>query len=106
MSKMGLGSTTIVLASAARSGVCAAAAIPACLRNSLRGIIGLKVNSPLNQQETVRTRRVVRDFTEIGGSRVEGWDIELGPVHRIQSIHAQLEIDPLMNLKLTLDIGV
>jgi hypothetical protein len=65
-----------------------------------------KVNPPLNQQESVRTRRVVRNFTEISRSRVKGRHIGLGSVNGIQSIHPQLEIDPLMNLKLTLDIGV
>src|SRR5450759_3203764 len=103
MSKSGLGSTTIVL-SAARSTVCAAAATPACLRNALRGIIGLEVNSPLNQQETVRARRVVGNFAEVGVSGFQAWDLELRPVHYVQSIQAQLEINSLMNRKLALDV--
>src|SRR6185369_13842620 len=66
----------------------------------------LEMKSPLNQQEAIRTRRVVGDFAEVGGGGVEVRYIELRPVDGIQGIHAQLEIHSFVNLEFALNIGV
>src|SRR5438270_10361663 len=103
MSKRGRGSTTTAPALSAASGACAAAAIPAAWRSSLRAIISLKTDSRLNQQKTVRARRVVRDLAEIRRGRVQIRDVELRAVQRVQRVQSHLESHPLANSEPALD---